>query len=123
MHGSLDESLSAFRSAAEIGERPPITLAHWAIAHRDKGNFAEARQLHEELKALSARRYVSNTSLMVSATAIGDLDAALEFALQACDEREPLLVLLARNFADLQRLREDPRYAEVLRRLAYGKAV
>jgi hypothetical protein len=54
---------------------------------------------------------------MVSYTALGDLDQAIEYALQACDEREPMLILLARNFSDLQRLREDPRFAEVLRRL------
>ena len=54
---------------------------------------------------------MSNTSLMVSAIAVGDLDAAIDFAIQACDEREPLLVLLARNFPDLQRLREDLRFA------------
>ena len=56
---------------------------------------------------------------MVSSVAVGDFDSAIDLALQACDEREPILVLYSRVFPDLQPLREDPRFAEVLRRLAY----
>jgi hypothetical protein len=54
----------------------------------------------------------------IAAAASGDMDAAIDFARQACDEREPLLVLEARLFPDMQPLRDDPRFAEVLRRLA-----
>ena len=81
--------------------------------------MANARALHEELKALSAKAYVSNSELMVSSLAVGDNDSAIDFALQACDEREPILILYSRTFPDLQPLREDPRFAEVLRRLGY----
>ena len=42
----------------------------------------------------------------------------MEYAQQSCDEREPGMVLFARLFPNMQRLREDPRFADVLRRLA-----
>jgi hypothetical protein len=79
--------------------------------------MTEARALHEELISLSIRAYIPNTALMLSSAAVRDLDLAIEYTLQACDEREPILILLARNFPDTQRLRDDPRFAEVLRRL------
>jgi serine/threonine protein kinase len=116
-HGAFAESISAFQSAGAVSDRHPYSLSHYALVHVNAGNIAEARALHAELLSLSARTYVPNTALMVSCTALGDLDQALEYALQACDEREPMLILLARNFSDLQRLRDDPRFAEVLRRL------
>jgi hypothetical protein len=46
------------------------------------------------------------------------MDGAIEYAQQACDEREPGLVIMTRVFPNVRRLREDPRFAEVLRRLA-----
>jgi len=117
--GAVDEAISAFEKAAAVSGRHPYTLAHCALAHRTAGNMANARALHEELKALASKAYVSNSELMVSSLAVGDNDSAIDFALQACDEREPILILYSRTFPDLQPLREDPRFAEVLRRLGY----
>jgi hypothetical protein len=54
----------------------------------------------------------------IIAAAIDDTDAAIGLAHQSCDEREPLLVLFARNSPNLRRLRDDPRFADVRRRLA-----
>ncbi len=55
----------------------------------------------------------------MSAAAVGEQDLAMDLARQACDEREPVLIFTARNFPDARRLRDDPRFAEVLRRLAF----
>ena len=117
-HGAFAESIAAFHRAADVSDRHPYTLSHCAMAHADSGNMAEARALHEELTALSSRTYVACSARMISAAAVGDLDLAIDLALQACDEREPILILLARGFPDSQRLRADPRFAEVIRRLA-----
>jgi serine/threonine protein kinase/Flp pilus assembly protein TadD len=117
--GSAKEAIAAFERASVVSGRHPYTLSHCALAHRTLGNMAEARALHEELKALSSKAYVSNGVLLVSALAVGDFDAAMDYALQACDEREPIVILYSRTFPDLQPLREDPRFAEVMRRLAY----
>ncbi len=56
--------------------------------------------------------------LAIAASGVGEMDAAIDFARQACDEREPILLLTARLFPALNRLRADPRFAETLRRLA-----
>ena len=118
-HGALDESVAAFDACTAATKRHQYALAHCALAHAIAGNAVRAHALHDELRTLAGKTYISSSTLMVAATAIGDMDAAIEFALQSCDEREPMMILLARNFPSLQRLRDDPRYAEVLRRLAY----
>jgi hypothetical protein len=90
----------------------------WNSICADCGRHAEARALHEELQTKRAQGYVPYFSLAMSASAIGDMDGAIEYAQQACDEREPGLVIMTRVFPNARRLREDPRFAEVLRRLA-----
>jgi hypothetical protein len=65
-----------------------------------------------------SRGYVAYLTQALLAAVLGDMDTAMERAQQSCDEREPVMVLFARNFRNLQRLRNDPRFADVLRRLA-----
>jgi serine/threonine protein kinase/tetratricopeptide (TPR) repeat protein len=117
-HGAFAESIAAFERAASISDRHPYILSHCALAHSDSGNVAEALALQEELTAMSTRNYVPCTTLMISAAAVGDLNLAIDLALQACDEREPFLIIMAKHFPDTQRLRDDPRFDEVLKRLA-----
>ena len=117
-HREFQESVDAFVRAAQISNRTPFTLSHQAIAWADWGRVDQARALHDELLAMRARAPVPFTSLAISAAAVGDLDAAFEFAHQACDEREGILVVFARNFPDLSRLRADSRFARILERLA-----
>lgn len=117
-HREFQESVDAFARAAQISNRTPFTLSHQAIAWADWGRIDRARELHEELLVMRARAPVPFTSLAISAAAVDDLDAAIEFAHQACDEREGILVVFARNFPDLSRLRADSRFARVLARLA-----
>ena len=118
-HGSLEEAISAFDRAAAVSDRHAWVLAHWALVLAGAGDPSGARELHEELKTRAVRSYIAYSSLMVSSLAVEDLDGAIEFALQACDEREPILVLYGRTFPDVDRLRKDPRFAEVYRRLGY----
>ena len=61
------------------------------VACADSGRLAEARTLHEELRTKRAQVYIPYFSIAISASAIGDMDGAIEYAQQACDEREPAL--------------------------------
>jgi Flp pilus assembly protein TadD len=95
-----------------------MSLSHKADVSADLGRQDDARALHQELVEMRARSYVPNVLLAISTAAVGDRDTAFELLQRACDEREPLLVLVARLTPNLRRLREDPRFADVLRRLA-----
>jgi len=116
--GAFDESFAAFDRAAEVSNRHHFVLSARALACADCGRPADARALHEELLAKRGQGYVPFYSLAMSASAIGDMDAAIEYAQQACDEREPLLVIFTRIVPSARRLRADPRFGDVLRRLA-----
>ena len=117
-HGAFEESIKAFARAAEVSDRVEYVVVHMTIAYADWGKAPEARALYEELLSKRARSYVSYLALAVTSAAVGDMDAAMEFAQQSCDEREPAMVLFGRTFPNLQRLRADRRFADVLRRLA-----
>jgi serine/threonine-protein kinase len=118
LHGAFDEALAAYARACEVSSRAEYPLVHMAIAYADCGRLAEARALHDELMSKRARGHVTYLSLALTSAAVGDMDAAMEYAQQSCDEREPGLMLFARVFPNLRRLRADPRFADVLRRLA-----
>jgi len=117
-HGAHEESIAAFTTAAAVSGRHPFTLVYAAAAYADWGKPAEARSMHNEALALSAQSYVTRAGLAVSAAAIGDMDLAIALAHEACDERDPVLVILSRTCPAGSRLRQDPRFAEIGRRLA-----
>ena len=116
--GAYDESLAAFTQAAAVSAGHVYTQVHATAAYADGGRAAEARALHGEMLARSATSYVPRAALSVSAAAVGELDQAFDFAQQACDEREPTLIVYARVFPDWHRLRQDPRFGDIRRRLA-----
>ena len=116
--GAFEESIAAFTRALDVSERAAYPMVHMVVAYAEWGKKAEAQALHDELLARRARSYVTYGSHAITAAALGDMDAAIEFAQQACDHREPGMTLFARNFPNLRRLRDDPRFADVLRRLA-----
>ena len=118
-HGAFEEAVSAFNAAAAVSGRHAFALAHCAVAYADWGKVSDARAMHEEVRSLSERTYVARCTLAMSAAAVGEQDLAMDLVRQACDEREPILIAFARNFPDARRLRDDPRFADVLRRLAF----
>ncbi len=116
MHGAFEECFAAADRADEVSNRHHFALAYRTVASADSGRLAEARALHDEMRTKRAQVYVPYFSLAISASAIGDMDGAIEYAQQACDEREPALVIMLRTFP-LARLRTEPRFADVLRRV------
>jgi len=116
--GEFEESIAAYQRALAVSGRSAFPLAQLALAYGDWGRPAEARATYDELVALSARIYVPCTMLAIAASGAADMDTAIDFIQQACDQREPILLLSARVFPGHRRLRKDPRFADVLRRLA-----
>jgi tetratricopeptide (TPR) repeat protein len=117
-HGAFEESIAAFATAGAVSGRHIYTQAYAAPAYADWGKAADARAVHDQAVATAAREYVPRAALATSAGAIGDMDLAIELAHQACDEREPLLMIMARAWPDWDRLRQDSRFADIRRRLA-----
>jgi tetratricopeptide (TPR) repeat protein len=117
LHGAWDECFAAADRAAEVSNRHHFVLAFRALACADSGRLVEARALYDELRTKRTHGYVPYFSLASAASATGDMDGAIELAQQACDEREPGLVIMSGHFPAQHSLRNDPRFADVLRRV------
>lgn len=81
------------------------------------GKPDDAKAVFRELEARSRREYIPPAMLAATAAVVGEIDRAVEFAQQALDRRDPLLVMLARTWPDYDNLRSDPRFLEIVGKL------
>ena len=112
------ESVAAGDAALAISGRHSWALASLATTYADWGKSSQVRAVHDELMARTAREYVAPAVLAWSASAAGELDEALALAGRAYQERDPFL-LFAKHFPDFARLRSDPRFQDLLRRMNF----
>ena len=117
-HGQFDEAMTAFQKAEAVSGSHVYTIAHAAVACGNAGRLSDARARFDRLRHPDPNILVPRFTLAMAAAAAGEQDQAIELALEACDEREPVSVIMARTFPDARRLRADSRFGEVLRRLA-----
>ena len=110
------ESVAAGDAALAISGRHSWALASLATTYADWGKSSQVRAVHDELMARTAREYVAPAVLAWSASAAGELDEALVLAGRAYQERDPFLVF-AKHWPDFARLRSDPRFQDLLRRM------
>jgi TolB-like protein/cytochrome c-type biogenesis protein CcmH/NrfG len=113
-----------FEEAAAVGERAlAMSGRHtWALStlvlvYADGGKLEAARAVYRELEARSTREYVQPCMLAQSAAALGEMDQAIAIAQRALDEKDPLFVVLARNWPGYERLRHDSRFLQIAGRL------
>jgi serine/threonine-protein kinase len=113
-HGILDEAIQGYREAERVAAGHAYPIAWLVSALAQAGRVAEARAERARLVALAGRGYQSTALQSLAAAAVGEQDAALDLAGQACDERDPLMLILqASEFPGYQRVREDSRFAEI----------
>jgi len=110
-----------FEESAAIGEgalgmfgRNPLFMTILTLVYAEWGKRAEAKSVYAELLARAAREYVSPTLLATSAAAIGERDEAMRLTREAYAIRDPQLNHMAKHWPGTKRLREDPRFAEIL---------
>ncbi len=114
--GRFDEA----RAECEEGRRlsgglagPAFGLAHLEGA---SGNEQEARRILAELTQARSTRVVSAWGIAVLHASLGDVDDAFRWIDEAIEEHSPGLILL-RVHPRLDPIRNDPRYAALVRRL------
>jgi serine/threonine protein kinase/tetratricopeptide (TPR) repeat protein len=112
-----------FEKAAEVGEialaisgRHVFAMSALATTLADWGKVADVAAIYAELIARAARGYVSPVHLAVAASAAGEMEKAIAHSQEAYQIRDPML-MTARYWPDMERLRTDPRFNEILVRM------
>ena len=116
----FEESVAIGEAALGMSGRHPLFMTCLALAYGDWGKLAEARAVHTELSARASWEYVSPTLLATSAAAIGERDEAMRRAREAYEIHDPQLSTMGKHWPGTNRLREDPRFNEILARMDSG---
>jgi len=117
--GDRDKAVEMYRRGAAVAGPPGSEEALLVRADTLTGHMAEARKVLRDVEQRAARGEVQQAMVAWAYSAIGDRDAALQWLNRALAAREPTLRDSARTL-QLKELRGDPRYEDLLRRLARG---
>jgi eukaryotic-like serine/threonine-protein kinase len=115
--GETDSAVAAMRTAASLSKNLAFANAALANALARSGNKAEARQILDGLLQQSLRGYVSAYDIAVVYAGLGDNDQAITWLRKALSERSMFVVHMTWD-ARLDGVRNDPRFAELVKQLA-----
>jgi len=113
--GQHFEAIAEFDAALRVSGRSSKILAAIGHAAGLAGDLAEARQVLATLEEIARERYVSSYAFALIHLGMKDYDLALTSLDRACEERAGYLVYLNVDPA-VDPLRENPRFAELLRK-------
>jgi tetratricopeptide (TPR) repeat protein/TolB-like protein len=111
--GNYAEAITALSRALSLGPSYKSNLAH---VYSRAGKREEALKLLDELKALSAERYIRPFSFAIVYVGLGEHAQALEWLDKAVEERDPWVTGLATE-PRFNPLRSNPKFTELLRRV------
>jgi TolB-like protein/Tfp pilus assembly protein PilF len=117
--GMYSEAIVEYRKARELDDDPFVT-ALLARSLAKSGGRGEAAKLRDQLRAESARRYVPNIAFALVYAALDDKDEAFKWLEKDVAERSfyPSFYAYDPFFDDL---RDDPRFADLVRRVESTK--
>jgi Flp pilus assembly protein TadD len=122
MKGDFDRALAAATRGAELTARGPWSLTGMGRALAHMGRRTEAETILTELRDLASRRYVSPYDQALLCEALGQDDETLAQLERAHEVRANLMVLLAVD-PRWDRIRPDPRFADLDRRMRFPATV
>ena len=117
--GMHEEARAAFRRAVSLSEENTEAIASLACADAAAGREDEARRALARLRELSARQYVSPYNMALVCLSLGRKGEALGWLDRAYDERAEWMIYLSVD-PRLDRLRGEPRFEELLRRVGFA---
>ena len=122
-NGQYEEALSVLEALwAESPYNIWVTI-RIVPTYAKVGRLEEARAIYDGLLARREREYVPPFVLAVCETALGDHEAAIASCVAAVEARDVLLALFHSWMPDLEPVRADPRFADLMQRFnARGRA-
>jgi serine/threonine-protein kinase len=118
--GRHGDAIEQYQKALPLSKGHTMVRAMLGNAFAQSGQEAEARKILKDLEALRARQYVSPFRFAMVYAGLGEKDQAFEWLNRANDELDLLLIHVnVSPFCD--RLRDDPRFDELLRRIGLAR--
>lgn len=112
----FDKAITEFQKALEIEPQDSETMSVLAFAHCMSGNPREAEQILSRVEAMSKQTFVSPYSFARIHTGLGNKDLAFEWLDKTCREQHGIIAHLQVEPV-FDSLRDDPRFADLLRRI------
>jgi DNA-binding winged helix-turn-helix (wHTH) protein/TolB-like protein/Flp pilus assembly protein TadD len=111
------EAIAELKTAIDLGENSKTLLAELGTVYAKSGQRDEAIEILEQLRERERNgEYAPSLNISHIYIALGDKDQAFVWLNKAIDEREDRVVSI--KFSDkYDSLRDDPRFAELLRRI------
>lgn len=114
-----DEALSSYDMAMKLSNRHHFALGPLIMTHCIIGNFDTASELMAELKEKSLKGYVANTFVAFASAYLEGLDQAFEYLEKACEDHDPILLMLKYQPLVPPQMKKDPRYQQFLDRIGF----
>jgi serine/threonine-protein kinase len=116
--GRFQDALTELQTGMDIAGRLPLLLQLTGCAYGRLGMYSKAREILEELRRLSAGRYVSPIFEAYVLGAMGELDEAFQQFDRAMEQRSGLLAFLRVTHETASpALASDPRFATLLQKM------
>jgi serine/threonine-protein kinase len=119
--GRFSQAVEALETAIRIAPLPDF-LAVLAHAHARAKHEAKARQLLEQLGGLARNDDAPAFLLAVAMLGFGDRDRAMEYLETAYQQRDWLVRLIGVE-PGFDELRADPRFIDLLKRMAFPESI
>lgn len=116
--GDFSEGIASFQRICQIEPDFPMAIGFLGYAYAMSGQREEARRVMKRLKSISKRKYVSPYSFAIIYAALGENDQAFEWLEHAYEDNVDWMVWLKVS-PELDNLRSDPRYTDLLRRVGF----
>jgi TolB-like protein len=118
--GMHAEAIAEFKLSVELSGGSPVMLAGLGHAYAVAGREKETRHVLARLNEMSRKRYVSSYHIALIYCGMGKLEEAFAWLEKTYAERDAWLIWL-RVEPQLDPLRHDPRFADLLRRIGLGR--
>ncbi len=120
--GQHEEAIREATTAVEILGRSPFYLSVLAEAYAGAGKETEAREVLRQIKEQSEIRYVSPYHLAVVHCQLGEFEETFKLLEEALAITDGWLVWLGTE-PQLEPVRQDPRFQEIMKRINHPAAV
>ena len=115
--GKLPEAIAEFQRALELENSVAENWCNLGHAYAQAGQRSEAEKIIARLKKSSQQNYVPPYNMATIYAGLGDKDKAFDWLNRAYDERSDNLVLFIKVDPQMDNLRSDSRFGELLRRI------